>query len=141
EFLQLFEPVFRHHAAGLRVDFAAPVEMGHLIGEAEFLSGRFEDPQSFRNDLVADPVALYHCNFEDGHSADSISSYAAHGTSVAYLRALRVLRGHKRLRDLGARAGAGEHAAVHAAEAGQRSTGYSGHLAGARYSRVGSSGC
>src|SRR5678815_1564613 len=31
ELLQLLEPVLRHHAAGLRVDLAAPVEMRHLI--------------------------------------------------------------------------------------------------------------
>src|SRR4030095_3855189 len=56
---------------------AAPVEMRHLIREAEFLSGGFEDTQPFGDDFVTDAIALYDSDFESGHSKDSISSYAA----------------------------------------------------------------
>src|SRR5262245_17365863 len=77
ELLQLLEAVLRHHAAGLGVDLATPVEMRHLIREAEFLSGCFEDAQPFGDDFVADAIALYDSDFESGHSKDSISSYPA----------------------------------------------------------------
>jgi hypothetical protein len=51
--------------------------MRHLIRQAEFLAGGFEDAQPFGDDFVADAIALYDSDFECGHSDDSISSYAA----------------------------------------------------------------
>src|SRR5207237_2263854 len=54
ELLELLEAVFRHHAAGLRINLAAPVKMGELVRKAEFLPGCLENPQSFRYDLMAD---------------------------------------------------------------------------------------
>src|SRR5262249_54258158 len=54
-----------------------PVEMRHLIRQAEFFSGCFEDAQPFGDDFVADAIAFYDGDFESGHSKDSISSYPA----------------------------------------------------------------
>src|SRR5262249_19944061 len=51
------EPVFRHHAAGLGVAFAAPVERRPLDVEAEPASGRVEDAHALGYDFLADPVA------------------------------------------------------------------------------------
>src|SRR5207247_5716323 len=72
--LQLLEAILRHHAAGLRINLATPVEMSHLVREAEFFSRRFDHPQAFRHHLVADAIPFYNRDFECGHSDDSIST-------------------------------------------------------------------
>src|SRR5262249_59665913 len=50
------EPVFRHHAAGLGVALAAPVERRPLDVEAEPASGRVEDAHALGHDFFADSV-------------------------------------------------------------------------------------
>src|SRR5215218_4344962 len=54
---QLVEPVFRHHAAGFRIDFATPVEFAPFQAETIAPRGRFEHGDPLRHDLAPDPVA------------------------------------------------------------------------------------
>src|SRR5438552_2934295 len=49
--------------------------MGELVRKAEFLSGRLENPQSLRHDLMADAIPFYHRYFVGGHPDDSISRF------------------------------------------------------------------
>src|SRR5437867_6812983 len=57
ELAKLLKAVLRHHAAGPRVHFAAPIEGLPLKLEAEPAAGGLEHAHTLRNDLFADPVA------------------------------------------------------------------------------------
>src|SRR5207247_8523351 len=57
EAAKLLKAVLRHHAAGPRVHFAAPIEGLPLKLEAEPAAGGLEHAHTLRNDLFADPVA------------------------------------------------------------------------------------
>src|SRR5881396_3158327 len=57
ESAKLLKAVLRHHAAGPRVHFAAPIEGLPLKLEAEPAAGGLEHAHTLRNDLFADPVA------------------------------------------------------------------------------------
>ena len=57
ELAQLLEPVLRHHATGLRVRLARPVERRPLEVEAELLADDVEHAGGRRDDLLADAVA------------------------------------------------------------------------------------
>src|SRR5213593_2310361 len=61
ELPELVEAVLGHHAAGLRVNLAAPVEDRPLELEAEPPAGRLEDPNALGHDLLADPITRNHC--------------------------------------------------------------------------------
>ena len=112
--------------------------MRQLVGEAEFFSGCLQDTQPFGDDFAADAIALYDSDFESGHSADSISTFTNGHERLGPTAARRTRHAShdwsaRRGRRVGdrrvcrrRRTGAGEHAALHAAEAGERSTGPSG---------------
>src|SRR5947207_837099 len=54
---QLIEPVFRHHAAGLGVGLAAPVELAPLQRKAVAPRCRFQRVDALRHDFAPDAVA------------------------------------------------------------------------------------
>src|SRR5262249_15625537 len=64
---QMLDSIFGHHAAGLDIASAAPVEMAPLELKSEPLSGCFQRADSFGNDLVADTVAGNHRDFVRFH--------------------------------------------------------------------------
>ena len=55
-----FEPVLGHHPAGPGVDLAAPGKFVELEPDAVPGPGRFQHPDPFRDDLLADSVAGNH---------------------------------------------------------------------------------
>src|SRR4029453_42073 len=60
ESADLIEPVLRHHAAGLGVSLAVPVERREGALEAEAPPGRLQHAQTLGHHLVADAVAGNH---------------------------------------------------------------------------------
>ena len=76
ELAQHLDAVLRHHAAGLAVGLAAPVEMLPVEADAETPARGLQHPHRFRHDLVADAVAGNDRNsiVRHGHSLRSPSA-------------------------------------------------------------------
>src|SRR5205085_8802174 len=80
---QLIESVFRHHAAGLGVGLAAPVEFAPLQRKAVAPRCRFQRVNAFRHDFAPDAVA--------GDNGDPIC--AGHRFASALRRQISSFRG------------------------------------------------
>src|SRR5579859_5414110 len=61
EATKLLKAIYRHHASGVEVEIAAPVEMLPLALDIQIARGRFDDAEAFGNDFMSDTVA-----FDDG---------------------------------------------------------------------------
>src|SRR5216683_1567452 len=66
---ELLETVGGHHAAGLEVCFAAPIELLPAALETKAASGGFDDTNAFRNDFLTDTVAGNYRDLEGFHRA------------------------------------------------------------------------
>src|SRR5439155_6375432 len=69
------EPILGHHAAGLRVVFAAPGQLVPFERDAESRPRGFEDANALGHDLLADAVA--------GDERDPVAPHAASGAASA----------------------------------------------------------
>src|SRR3979411_581784 len=71
---QLLNAVRRHHASGLDIGFATPIERVPLELESKALSGGFQNPDALRNHFFPNTISGNHCYVESLHGRSFILS-------------------------------------------------------------------